>query len=154
MAALLPDVDPFAALANPCGATSCPDCAVEVGTQARVTFILHTTVTWELSPDGDDTLLVMTHGGFDPDSHADRQAFEGVRGGGPTILERPHRRHVRLTPGNEAGARGRAACPGTGRGSVRSPAPRDRAQDSRPPPVVPTAENTRFLRDQPIRPER
>lgn len=70
------------------GVQPCVVTAVEAERKLAYTFILNTTVTWELSPDGDGTLLVMTHDGFDPDSAADRQAFEGVRGGWPTILER------------------------------------------------------------------
>ena len=70
------------------GVQPCEVTAVEVERKLAYTFILNTTVTWELSPDGDGTLLVMTHDGFDPDSTADRQAFEGQRGGWPTILER------------------------------------------------------------------
>lgn len=70
------------------GQQPCEVKIVEPEKKLAYTFILNTTVTWELIPDGNGTLLVMTHEGFDPDSPVDRQAFEGVSGGWPTILEK------------------------------------------------------------------
>jgi uncharacterized protein YndB with AHSA1/START domain len=63
---------------------------LEVVAERRLvyTFILKTKVTWELIPDGDGTLLKMTHEGFDASSPTDMKAFEGVSGGWPVILER------------------------------------------------------------------
>lgn len=52
---------------------------------------LDTTITWELSPEGSGTRLKLTHEGFDLDSPLSRQAFEGMRPGWPTVLQRLER---------------------------------------------------------------
>ena len=70
------------------GQQPCEVKAVEPERKLAYTFILNTTVTWELIPEAGGTLLVMTHEGFDPESPVDRQAFEGVSGGWPVILEK------------------------------------------------------------------
>jgi uncharacterized protein YndB with AHSA1/START domain len=70
------------------GQQPCEVKAVDHEKKLVYTFILNTTVTWELIPEAGGTLLVMTHDGFDPDSPVDRQAFEGVSGGWPVIMGR------------------------------------------------------------------
>jgi uncharacterized protein YndB with AHSA1/START domain len=47
-----------------------------------------TTITWELSPAEGGTRLTLIHEGFDLDSPMARQAFEGMRPGWPSVLER------------------------------------------------------------------
>ncbi|MFL9684621.1 SRPBCC domain-containing protein [Streptomyces sp. KL110A] len=49
---------------------------------------LDTTLTWSLRPEGEGTLLVLTHAGFDLDSPMGRQAYEGMGKGWPHVLNR------------------------------------------------------------------
>lgn len=49
---------------------------------------LDTIITWELVPEGQGTRLRLTHEGFDLDSPLSRQAFEGMKGGWPKVLQR------------------------------------------------------------------
>ena len=49
---------------------------------------LDTTITWQLSADGEGTLLRFTHEGFDLDSPLARSALEGMRPGWPGLLAR------------------------------------------------------------------
>ncbi|GHJ91245.1 hypothetical protein SNE510_07640 [Streptomyces sp. NE5-10] len=49
---------------------------------------LDTTLTWSLRPEGEGTLLVLTHTGFDLDSPVGRQAYEGMGKGWPHVLNR------------------------------------------------------------------
>ncbi|MFJ8129482.1 SRPBCC family protein [Streptomyces hydrogenans] len=49
---------------------------------------LDTTLTWSLRPEGEGTLLVLTHSGFDLDSPMGRQAYEGMGKGWPHVLNR------------------------------------------------------------------
>ena len=55
---------------------------------AFATGRLDTTITWELSDDGDGTRLVLTHEGFDLDAPLARQALEGMSRGWPGVLDR------------------------------------------------------------------
>jgi len=50
------------------------------------TTSLDTTITWELTPEGDGTRLTLRHEGFDLDSPMGRQAFEGMKPGWPGLL--------------------------------------------------------------------
>ena len=49
---------------------------------------LDTTLAWSLRPEGEGTLLVLTHAGFDLDSPMGRQAYEGMGKGWPHVLNR------------------------------------------------------------------
>ncbi|MGY3847152.1 SRPBCC family protein [Streptomyces hydrogenans] len=49
---------------------------------------LDTTLSWSLRPEGEGTLLVLTHAGFDLDSPMGRQAYEGMGKGWPHVLNR------------------------------------------------------------------
>lgn len=49
---------------------------------------LDTTISWQLTPLADGTLLTLTHAGFDLDSPLGKTAFEGMRPGWPGLLER------------------------------------------------------------------
>lgn len=52
------------------------------------TGTLDTTITWRLSPEGGGTRLSLSHEGFDLDSPLARAAYEGMKGGWPSVLER------------------------------------------------------------------
>lgn len=45
-------------------------------------------ITWKLAPEGSGTRLSLTHEGFKLDSPMDRQAYEGMGKGWPTVLDR------------------------------------------------------------------
>jgi uncharacterized protein YndB with AHSA1/START domain len=49
---------------------------------------LDTIITWQLTPEGSGTRLLLTHEGFDLDSPLGRRAFEGMRPGWPGILSK------------------------------------------------------------------
>ncbi len=49
---------------------------------------LDTTLTWRLLPEGTGTRLLLVHEGFDLDSPMARQAYEGMRPGWPSVLDR------------------------------------------------------------------
>lgn len=70
------------------GQQPCEVLEVELEKRLVYTFILNTTVIWELIPETEGTLLKMTHEGFDLESPRDLEAYNGVSGGWPTILER------------------------------------------------------------------
>jgi uncharacterized protein YndB with AHSA1/START domain len=67
-----------------------PSEVVEVEVEKRLVFrfVLDTTVAWDLTPEGEGTLLTMTHTGLDLDSPIARQAYEGMSKGWPVILEK------------------------------------------------------------------
>lgn len=50
--------------------------------------VLDTVITWELAPEGSGTRLTLTQEGFDLDSPLGKQAFQGMKPGWPTVLER------------------------------------------------------------------
>lgn len=49
---------------------------------------LDTIITWRLTAEGAGTRLTLVHEGFDLDSPISRQAFEGMKGGWPAVLDR------------------------------------------------------------------
>jgi uncharacterized protein YndB with AHSA1/START domain len=49
---------------------------------------LNTTISWQLTPLADGTLLTLTHAGFDLDSPLGKTAFEGMSPGWPGLLQR------------------------------------------------------------------
>ena len=49
---------------------------------------LDTTLTWRLVAEGNGTRLRLTHEGFDLESPFGRQAYDGMKPGWPTVLER------------------------------------------------------------------
>lgn len=48
--------------------------------------VLDTVITWRLEPQGEGTLLVLDHTGFDLDSPTGRQAVQGMGNGWPGLL--------------------------------------------------------------------
>ncbi|MFB7102157.1 SRPBCC family protein [Streptomyces hydrogenans] len=73
------------------GSQPCEVTAVEDGRLLAYRFAegtLDTTLTWSLRPEGEGTLLVLTHAGFDLDSPMGRQAYEGMGKGWPHVLNR------------------------------------------------------------------
>jgi uncharacterized protein YndB with AHSA1/START domain len=73
------------------GKQPCEVVAVEHERLFRYTFAtgtLDTVITWRLAPEGAGTRLSLTHEGFDLDSPLARAAFEGMKGGWPSVLER------------------------------------------------------------------
>lgn len=52
------------------------------------TGMLNTTITWELIPQDNGTLLRLTHEGFDLTSPLGKTALEGMQSGWPKVLER------------------------------------------------------------------
>ena len=76
---------------GPWGKQPCKVLAVEPERLFRYRFAeptLNTIITWELAPDGDGTLLTLTHEGFDLDSPMGKRAYEGMKPGWPGILEK------------------------------------------------------------------
>src|SRR4051812_16852855 len=66
---------------GPWGMQPCEVLAVEPERLFRYRFAeltLNTIITWELTPEGSGTRLVLTHEGFDLDSPMGRRAFEGM----------------------------------------------------------------------------
>jgi uncharacterized protein YndB with AHSA1/START domain len=49
---------------------------------------LDTIITWRLAAEKAGTRLTLVHEGFDLDSPMSRQAFEGMKGGWPAVLDR------------------------------------------------------------------
>ena len=49
---------------------------------------LDTIITWQRTPVGTGTRLTLTHEGFDLESPMGRRAFEGMKPGWPSVLER------------------------------------------------------------------
>lgn len=73
------------------GSQPCEVIAVEPEKRLSYRFAtgsLDTTLTWELTPEGAGTRLVLVHSGFDVDSPLGRAALEGMRPGWPRVLER------------------------------------------------------------------
>ncbi|WP_432017764.1 SRPBCC family protein [Streptomyces hydrogenans] len=73
------------------GSQPCEVTVVEDGRLLAYRFAegtLDTTLTWSLRPEGEGTLLVLTHAGFDLDSPMGRQAYEGMGKGWPHVLNR------------------------------------------------------------------
>lgn len=52
------------------------------------TGTLNTLITWELAPEGAGTRLTLIHEGFDLDSPMGRMAYEGMKPGWSTVLEK------------------------------------------------------------------
>lgn len=76
---------------GPWGKQPCEVLAVETGRLFSYRFAtgrLDTIITWRLVPDGEGTRLELTHEGFDLDSPLAKQAFEGMKKGWPSVLER------------------------------------------------------------------
>ena len=49
--------------------------------------ILHSTITWRLSPEGNGTRLFLEHSGFDLDNPICKMAYQGMSAGWPKILK-------------------------------------------------------------------
>lgn len=76
---------------GPWGKQPCEVVAVEPERLFKYRFAtgrLDTTITWELSPEGSGTRLTLIHEGFDLDSPMGRQAYEGMKGGWPSLLDK------------------------------------------------------------------
>jgi uncharacterized protein YndB with AHSA1/START domain len=76
---------------GPWGEQPCEVVAVEHGRLLSYSFApgtLDTTITWRLAPEGPGTRLDLEHSGFDLDSPLGKMAFDGLRGGWPTVLGR------------------------------------------------------------------
>ncbi len=73
------------------GQQSCEVVAVEPERRLSYRFAagtLDTIITWELVPEGTGTRLILNHDGFDLDSPLGRRAYEGMKPGWPTVLDR------------------------------------------------------------------
>lgn len=73
------------------GMQPCEVLAVEPERLLRYRFAttsLDTIITWKLSPEGNGTLLKLTHEGFDLDSPLGKKALEGMGAGWPGLLGR------------------------------------------------------------------
>ena len=73
------------------GKQPCEVTAVEPERLLRYKFStggLDTTITWQLVPEGSGTRLKLVHEGFDLDSPMGRQAYEGMKSGWPSLLQR------------------------------------------------------------------
>ncbi len=71
------------------GQQRCEVLAVEPERLLRYSFAegaLDTTLTWELTPEGEGTRLKLVHEGFDLDSPLGKAAFEGMGRGWPGVL--------------------------------------------------------------------
>jgi uncharacterized protein YndB with AHSA1/START domain len=76
---------------GPWGLQPCEVLDVEEERLLRYRFAttsIDTIITWRLEPDGAGTRLFLTHEGFDLDSPLGRQAFEGMGGGWPGVIDR------------------------------------------------------------------
>jgi uncharacterized protein YndB with AHSA1/START domain len=73
------------------GKQACEVIAVENERLLRYKFAtgkLDTILTWQLIPEGDGTRLKLTHEGFDLDSPMGKMAYEGMKPGWPSVLQR------------------------------------------------------------------
>jgi uncharacterized protein YndB with AHSA1/START domain len=73
------------------GLQQCEVLAVEPERLLSIRFAegqLDTTISWQLSPEGQGTRLQFTHEGFDLDSPLGKSAFEGMKPGWPGLLDR------------------------------------------------------------------
>lgn len=73
------------------GQQACEVLAMEPGCLLRYSFApgtLNTTITWRLEPENDGTRLYLEHSGFDLDSPIAKMAFEGMKSGWPSVLQR------------------------------------------------------------------
>ncbi len=73
------------------GKQPCEVIAVEPGRLLAYSFApgtLDTTITWRLEPENDGTRLHLEQVGYDLDSPMGKMAFEGMRNGWPSVLER------------------------------------------------------------------
>jgi uncharacterized protein YndB with AHSA1/START domain len=76
---------------GPWGRQPCEVIAVEPGRLLSYGFApgtLDTTITWRLEPENECTRLHLEQAGFDLDSPMGKMAFEGMRNGWPSVLER------------------------------------------------------------------
>jgi uncharacterized protein YndB with AHSA1/START domain len=76
---------------GPWGKQPCEVVAVEVERLLKYRFAtgtLNTTITWQLTPEGDGTRLTLLHEGFDLTSPMGKQALEGMGKGWPGLLKR------------------------------------------------------------------
>lgn len=73
------------------GQQACEVLAVEPERLLSIRFAegqLDTTITWQLSAEGEGTRLRFTHEGFDLDSPLGKSAYEGMKPGWPALLDR------------------------------------------------------------------
>ena len=73
------------------GGRACRVLDVATGESISYTFaegLLDTVITWYLDSEGSGTRVGLIHYGFDLDSAAGRQAYEGMGEGWPTVLAR------------------------------------------------------------------
>lgn len=76
---------------GPWGRQACEVLEVQPGRLLRYTFAagtLDTTITWKLEPREGGTLLHLEHGVFNLDTPMGKKAYEGMKYGWPTVLER------------------------------------------------------------------
>ncbi len=76
---------------GPWGQQQCEVLAVEHEKLISYTYaegILNTIITWTLETEGTGTRLTLEHKGFDLNSPVGKQAFEGMKNGWPTVLDR------------------------------------------------------------------
>lgn len=72
---------------GPWGMQGCEVLAVEPEKLLSYRFALDTTITWRLETEGNGTRLHLEHSGFDLTSPLAKQAFEGMGGGWPKVLQ-------------------------------------------------------------------
>jgi len=73
------------------GSQPCEVLAVEEERLLTIAFstnLLHTTITWALTPDDTGTQLAFTHDGFDRSTPFGKTAYEGMGAGWPSVLAR------------------------------------------------------------------
>ncbi len=70
------------------GQQPCEVLAVEPERMLSYRFARFMTITWRLEAEAAGTRLYLEHSGFDLDSPLGRQAYEGMSGGWPGILQR------------------------------------------------------------------
>ena len=76
---------------GPWGQQKCEVLAVDTGRLLRYRFAagtLDSTLTWRLEPENDGTRLYLEQVGFYLASPMEKRAYEGMRAGWPSILER------------------------------------------------------------------